>query len=541
MPDKVRIALDAMGGDHGPAVVIPGAELALDAPSRHRVSAFRQSRERSSRCSMPCRKLKAAARSVVHTDVAITMDDKPSQALRYGRWKSSMWLAIDAVKKGEADVAVSAGNTGALMAMAKFQSARPWPGIERPAIAALWPTLQRRIGRARCRRLDRRRRAASGRPCGHGQRDGARAVRFERPTVGLLNIGVEEVKGLGAGARGGPHPARRAAAGFRLSWASSRATTSARAPSTWSSPKALPATSRSRPRRARRTRSRQYLRSAMSRTWRAQLGYLFARQAFRTLREKMDPRKVNGGVFLGLNGIVIKSHGGTDAEGFAAAIDIGYDMVRYELLAKINEMLIARTHASSQRARAAEPLRDVMRSVVLGCGSYLPERVLTNDELARTVDTSDEWIVQRTGIRERHIAADGRTHLGSRACTQRARRLPMPRSTRRIIDLIVLATSTPDNTFPATRSVGAGRAWHHARRGVRPAGGVLGLRLRAGDGRRAVAHRALQARAGDRRGDLLAHSRLERSHDLRAVRRRRRRRRARGAGAARARATTAGC
>src|SRR5262249_42843173 len=83
----------------------------------------------------------------------------------------------------------------------------------------------------------------------------------------------------------------------------------------------------------------EHLRNAMSRTWRTKLGYLLARQAFRTLNEKMDPRRVNGGVFLGLNGIVIKSHGGTDAEGFASAIDLGYDMARHELLAKIEQTL----------------------------------------------------------------------------------------------------------------------------------------------------------------------------------------------------------
>ena len=82
-----------------------------------------------------------------------------------------------------------------------------------------------------------------------------------------------------------------------------------------------------------------YLRSAMNRTLTARLGYLLARQAFSTLREKMDPRKANGGVFLGLNGVVIKSHGGADAEGTAAAIDMGYDMVRYELLAKIGQSM----------------------------------------------------------------------------------------------------------------------------------------------------------------------------------------------------------
>jgi glycerol-3-phosphate acyltransferase PlsX len=82
-----------------------------------------------------------------------------------------------------------------------------------------------------------------------------------------------------------------------------------------------------------------YLRGAMSRTWKARLGYWLAREAFRALREKMDPARSNGGVFLGLNGIVIKSHGGADVEGFAAAVDLGYDMARYELMAKIRQAL----------------------------------------------------------------------------------------------------------------------------------------------------------------------------------------------------------
>ena len=90
----------------------------------------------------------------------------------------------------------------------------------------------------------------------------------------------------------------------------------------------------------------------MNRTWMARLGYLLSRQAFRTLREKMDPRKSNGGVFLGLNGVVIKSHGGADAEGFAAAIDMGYDMIRYELLGKIGQSLVRdlQTRAAAQLA-----------------------------------------------------------------------------------------------------------------------------------------------------------------------------------------------
>jgi len=84
----------------------------------------------------------------------------------------------------------------------------------------------------------------------------------------------------------------------------------------------------------------EFLRMAMSRTLRARIGYLLARNAFKMLSDKMDPRKANGGVFLGLNGIVIKSHGGTDPEGFAAAVDVGYDMIRYELLNKISDTLI---------------------------------------------------------------------------------------------------------------------------------------------------------------------------------------------------------
>ncbi|HEY5597563.1 MAG TPA: phosphate acyltransferase PlsX, partial [Kiloniellales bacterium] len=193
MPQKVRIALDAMGGDHGPSVVVPGAELAL---TRHPDSEFILFGDRAKieplLAAHP--RLKDAAR-LVHTDIAIRMDDKPSQALRNGRWKSSMWLAIDAVKKGEADVAVSAGNTGALMAMAKF-NLRTMPGIERPAIAALWPTLK---GESIVLDLG----ASIGADAEHlvdmavmGSAMARVLFGLDRPTVGLLNIGVEEVKGL---------------------------------------------------------------------------------------------------------------------------------------------------------------------------------------------------------------------------------------------------------------------------------------------------------------------------------------------------------
>ena len=92
----------------------------------------------------------------------------------------------------------------------------------------------------------------------------------------------------------------------------------------------------------------------MSRTWLSRIGYLFARDAFKALRDKMDPSKSNGGVLLGLNGMVVKSHGGTDAEGFAYAVDVGYEMVHYDLLTKINQMLNRDGSALDQAQTAQE-------------------------------------------------------------------------------------------------------------------------------------------------------------------------------------------
>src|SRR5277367_257513 len=193
MSQLVRIALDAMGGDHGPAVVVAGADVAL---ARHPESQFLFFGNAALiQPLLDARLALKAASRLVHTDVAVKMEDKPSQALRYGRWKSSMWLAIDAVKKGEADVVVSAGNTGALMAMARF-NLKTLPGIERPAIAALWPTL-----RGESVVLDVG--ASIGADAEHlvdlsimGAATARILFGLDRPTVGLLNIGVEEAKGL---------------------------------------------------------------------------------------------------------------------------------------------------------------------------------------------------------------------------------------------------------------------------------------------------------------------------------------------------------
>jgi phosphate acyltransferase len=343
MPQKVRIALDAMGGDVGAAVVIPGAAVSL---VRHPDTEFLLFGDSALIEAQLARHpaLKAASR-VVHTDVAVGNDDKPSQALRRGRKTSSMWLAIDAVKKGEADVAISAGNTGALAAMARF-CLRMLPGIDRPALAAIWPT-----ARGESVVLDLG--ATIGGDAQHlvalsvmGSAMASVLFNLERPTVGLLNIGVEEMKG---------HEEIRDAAellramklpqlnyiGFVEGDGISKGAADVIVTEGFSGNIALKATEGA----ARQITD--FLRSAMASSWRSRVGYLFARNAFRALRDKLDPSRSNGSLLLGLNGIVVKSHGGTDAEGFAYAVDVGYEMVRYDLLTKINQMLNREQEADS--------------------------------------------------------------------------------------------------------------------------------------------------------------------------------------------------
>jgi glycerol-3-phosphate acyltransferase PlsX len=335
MSSKVRIALDAMGGDHGPSVVIPGAAEAL---ARHPDIEFLLFGDQSVIAPLldahPA--LKACAR-IVHTDVFVAMDDKPSQALRRTRRASSMWMAIESVKNGEADVVISAGNTGALMAMSTI-CLRTMAGVDRPAIAAMWPTL-----RGRSIVLDVG--ATIGADAQHlvdlaimGSAMARIVLAIECPTVGLLNVGVEEIKGieevkaagriLREGQIGGLDYK-----GFVEGDDIGKGTVDVVVTEGFTGNIALKTAEGTAKQLA------QVLREGMSSSLLTKIGYLFARSAFRSLKEKMDPRNVNGGVFLGLDGIVIKSHGGTDATGFGNAIGIGFDMVRHELLGKIRTSL----------------------------------------------------------------------------------------------------------------------------------------------------------------------------------------------------------
>jgi len=325
-----------MRGDVGASVVIPGAAISLRRHPDSELLLYGDSTLIDAELEkLPA--LKAVSR-VVHTDVAISMDDKPSHALRRGRKTSSMWLAIDAVKQGEADVAISAGNTGALMAMARFHL-HTLEGIDRPAIATPgWPT-----ERGDSIVLD------LGATIGGDARHlvalaimGAAMARvlrnIERPTVGLLNIGTEEIKGHEEIREAGE--ILRAMNAPELNYIGfvegddiGKGTADVVVTEGYSGNIAL---------KAAEGTARQisdFLRAEISKSLLAQIGYLFARGAFRALRNKLDPKKSNGGVLLGLRGIVVKSHGGTDAEGFAYAVDVGYEMVRYDLLTKINQML----------------------------------------------------------------------------------------------------------------------------------------------------------------------------------------------------------
>ncbi|MBZ6075008.1 phosphate acyltransferase PlsX [Microvirga puerhi] len=335
MPQQVRISLDAMGGDHGPSVVIPGAALALERHPDIRFLMFGNEQVLTPILNgYP--KLKEAT-EIRHTEISIGMDDKPSQAIRMGRGRSSMWKTVQAVRDGDADAAVSAGNTGALMATAKI-CLKTMAHIERPAIACMWPTL-----RGESIVLDVG--ATIGADAGHlvdmaimGAAMARIMFDLDRPTVGLLNVGTEEIKGIetvkeAARILKESNLAHLDYRGFVEGDDLGKGTVDVVVTEGFTGNIALKTAEGTAKQIA------EYLRAAMSRTLMAKIGYLFAKQAFNALRDKMDPRKVNGGVFLGLEGVVVKSHGGTDDLGFASAIDVAYDMVHSELMKTIRGML----------------------------------------------------------------------------------------------------------------------------------------------------------------------------------------------------------
>jgi glycerol-3-phosphate acyltransferase PlsX len=336
----LTIALDAMGGDRAPQMVIDGASIARRRFPDVRYLLFGdEQRIQPQLDRAPA--LKACC-EIRHTPDFVANEDKPSVALRAGR-RSSMRLAIEAVDTGEAAGVVSAGNTGALMAMAKIVL-RTVPGIDRPAIGSYYPTL-----RGESVMLD----LGANVTC-----DADNLVQFavmgevfartvlgvSKPSIGLLNVGSEEQKG---------HEEVRAAAaalrntdlpilfhGFVEGDDITAGTVDVVVTDGFTGNIAL--------KTAEGTTKlySAFLRGAFHSSLMARVGYLFARHALSKVRKRIDPRRYNGAMLLGLNGVVVKSHGGTDALGFANAIGVAVDMAANDFNTKIRGE-IAHLHATA--------------------------------------------------------------------------------------------------------------------------------------------------------------------------------------------------
>lgn len=332
------MSIDVMGGDNAPDIVINGLEYYLKTQGAgHDVHFLLHGDEASINGLLTKAPLTRARSEIVHTDKEVAMDAKPSHALRRGK-DTSMWNAVESVKDGKAAVAVSAGNTGALMAIS-YRHLRTMIGVQRPAIAAIWPQPE-----GMCVMLD----MGANVEC-----DASHLTEFavmgeayyralfhkENPSIGLLNVGTEELKGnatiksaherlqsskLGLNYVGYVEGNDISFSdvdvivtdGFTGNVALKTAEGTAKLVSQF---------------------FKESLQASLWSKFTAMLNYA----GFKRLQRRLDPRRANGGVFLGLNGIVIKSHGGTDAVGFANAVGIGVELAESDFLNEVERTLNA--------------------------------------------------------------------------------------------------------------------------------------------------------------------------------------------------------
>ncbi len=329
MSDSHVIALDAMGGDFGPTVTIPAAANVLDKQKDIKFLIFGNEKTVGPILDEHP-KLKAAC-EFTHTDIAISSSDKPSRALRNGKG-SSMRLAIEAVKEGRAHGVVSAGNTGALMVMSKL-ILKSLPGISRPAIASIMPTAKGKTvmldlgANLECDAEILTQFAVLGAVY-------AKVVQgISDPTVGLLNVGTEEMKG---------HEEIRAAAevlsnvpfpgkyhGFIEGDDITKGTVNVVVTDGFTGNVALKTAE------GVAKLTKHFLTDAFKSSPLAILGYLLSMKAIKKMKDKVDPRKYNGGMFLGINGICVKSHGGSDVMGTENAILVAVDLIRNDFNARV--------------------------------------------------------------------------------------------------------------------------------------------------------------------------------------------------------------
>jgi glycerol-3-phosphate acyltransferase PlsX len=331
---KITIAVDAMGGDNAPDMVIEGIAEARKLYPDTKFHIYGDEKQLIPLLDkFP--ELRAAS-DLFHTDIVVSSNDKPSQALRRGR-QSSMGLAIQAVKDGTAEVVISAGNTGALMALAKFML-RTMPGIDRPALIAPLPTL-----RGESVMLD----LGANVECDSNNLVqfaimGAAYVRtvlgLSKPTVALLNVGTEDLKGkdsikAAADVLKASKHLPMDFTGFVEGNDIATGLVDVVVTDGFTGNVALK-TAEGTARLVTDLLGRAFRSTLMTK-----LGYMLARHGLKSLRDHMDPNNHNGGVFLGLNGLVMKSHGSANAHGFASAVTSAIDMAQNELIRLIAENL----------------------------------------------------------------------------------------------------------------------------------------------------------------------------------------------------------
>jgi glycerol-3-phosphate acyltransferase PlsX len=319
MSRNIIIALDAMGGDHAPAMVIDGAAIAR---RKYPHLSFQFYGDETKIKPMIARHHELRDTEIFHAPTSVPADMKPSTALRQGK-HSSMRLAINAVAESRAHGVVSAGNTGALMVMARMVLGM-LPGIERPAITTTIPTM-----RSRCVMLD----LGANLECDPENlvqfaiMGGlfARAIGIPEPNIALLNIGMEEMKG---------HDEIRAAAailketpvpGRFIGYMEADDIPTGRADVVVTDGFTGNIALKTAEGTAKLCAS--FLKQAMQSSFMAKMGALLASNAFKLMKQQMDPRAYNGAMLLGLQGICVKSHGGVDARGFANAIHVASQLI----------------------------------------------------------------------------------------------------------------------------------------------------------------------------------------------------------------------
>lgn len=331
------LALDAMSGDRGTSMVIEGISIALRSFSGKNIKPphfllFGDTVEITAHLNaFPEIKPHVTIR---HADQVVSSSMKPSSAVRSAR-RSSMGLAIDSVASGEANAVLSAGNTGAYMALSKI-ILKAFKGINRPAIPAILPTVKGKTvvldlgANIDCTAENLVQFALMGEVFAR------QLLHLPHPSVGLLNVGSEELKG-NAIVQEAAQQLRLLPGinfkGFVEGDDIAAGTTDVVVTDGFSGNIALKSIEGA----ARLIR--HFLTEALSSSWRGKLGYLIAKPAFKQIQRRSDPRHYNGAVFLGLKGIAVKSHGGTDAVGFANAIEVATDMASHNFIQEIQERL----------------------------------------------------------------------------------------------------------------------------------------------------------------------------------------------------------